>query len=79
MTDYTTDLVIHSYSSAISTWVKITNKLRLYKHNETWQSDIHCKIKETLLIRDWKPAIYILSRTPEDITKYVYCHFLFHF
>ena len=57
----------------------------------TGQSDIHCKIKEALLIRDLKPAlnenigseklssllaIYIFF--PADLTKFVYFHFLFH-
>ena len=30
---------------------------RLMRTLDTGQSDIHCKIKETLLIRDLKPAL----------------------
>ena len=57
----------------------------------TGQSDTHCKIKETLFIRDLKPAQYenvgseklllywpfIIFFFPADLTKSVYCHFLF--
>ena len=56
----------------------------------TGQSDMHCKIKETVLIRDLKPALnenvgseklllykpFIFS--PADLTRSVYFHLLFH-
>ena len=50
----------------------------------TGQSDIHCKIKETLLIRDLKPALNenVGSEKllfPADLTKSVYFHLLFHY
>ena len=56
----------------------------------TLQSDIHCKIKETLIIHDLKPVLnenvggekillyWPFIFFPVDLTKSVYYHLLFH-
>ena len=48
----------------------------------TGQSDIHCKIKETLLTGDLKPVLNenVGSEKlfPADLTRSVYFHLLFH-
>ena len=52
-------LTCNSHSSAIDDHMTQTGHRIKWDHFDilaTGQSDIHCKIKETLLIRDFKPA-----------------------
>ena len=53
-------LTSNSHSSAIAEHMTQTGHRIKWDHFDilaTGQSDIHCKIKETLLIRDLKPAL----------------------
>ena len=57
---YTSKLTSNSHSSAIADHMTQTGHRIKWHHFDilaTGQSDIHCIIKETLLIRDLKPAL----------------------
>ena len=59
-TEHFKALTSNSHSSAIADHMTQTDHRIKWDHFDilaTGQSDIHCKIKETLLIRDLKPAI----------------------
>jgi len=53
-------LTSNSHSSALADHMTQTGRRIKWDHFDilaTGQSDIHCKIKQTLLIRDFKPAL----------------------
>ena len=59
-TEHFKALTSNSHSSAIADHTTQTGHRIKWDHFDilaTGQSDIHCKIKETLLIRDLKPAL----------------------
>ena len=58
-TEHFKALTSNSHSSAIGDMIQIGHRIICYHIDILFngQSDIHCKIKETLLIRDLKPAL----------------------
>ena len=92
-TEHFKALTSNSHSSAIAEHMTQTGHRIKWDHFDilaTGLSDIHCKIKETLLIRDLKPALnenvgsekLLLYEPfiffPADLTRSVYFHLLFH-
>ena len=59
-TEYFKALTTNCHESAIADHVFLTNHKIKWDHFEilaTGRSDMHCEIKESLLIRDLKPAL----------------------
>ena len=56
-TEHFKALTSNSHSSAIADHMTQTGQWDHFDILATGQSDLHCKIKETLLIRDLKPAL----------------------
>ena len=59
-TEHFKALTTNCHESAIADHVFLTNHIIKWDHFEilaTGRSDMHCKIKESLLIRDLKPAL----------------------
>ena len=72
---YWRDLWLNCCRARHATWNLIVKFLA------TGQVDVHCKIKETLLIRDWQWETSSLLATymfPANLTRSVYFHLLFH-
>jgi len=59
-TEYFKALTSTNYACAVADHMTLTGHRRKWDHFDilaTGRSDVHCKIKETLLIRDLQPAL----------------------